>query len=37
MVKKYLVLFGMFLVGYILARNIENKVAAFGKLTNLGA
>lgn len=35
--KKYIVGFAIFLAYYLVARNLENKVAAIGKLTNVGA
>lgn len=35
--KKYLIGFAMFLLYYLVAENLKNKVAAIAKLTNLGA
>lgn len=35
--KKYLLGFAIFLVYYLVARNLENKIAAIAKLTNVGA
>ena len=36
-ISKLLIGFGVFLVYYLIARNIENKVAAVKNLTNVGA
>ncbi len=35
--KRYLVGFLVFLAYYLVARNLENKIAAIQKLTNVGA
>jgi hypothetical protein len=35
-VTKYLIGFAIFLAYYLVARNLENKVSAVRKLTNLG-
>lgn len=35
--KKYLIGFGLFLVYYLVAENLKNKIALVQKLTNVGA
>lgn len=36
-IKKLLIGFAVFMAYYLVARNVENKVAAISKLTNVGA